>query len=153
MTFSQLKLSINKYMKTRGISQFPTYKDLQGYDQKLFASVKRHGGRLKVAKAMNIKLRRHKRGYWSCLSVAGAALRSYMCSKIAEEMSLKLGYDEELLWREATKDGCLKLPTHTQVLNDGRPDLHYVLQRFGRHQLAQHLMIPQRVMLQINDDM
>lgn len=68
-------------------------------------------------------------------------------------MDVESGYDEEYLWTMAATDGSLKLPTHAEVLNDGRQDLHYVLQRFGRHQLAEHLMIPQRVLLEITDKM
>lgn len=153
MTLSQVKLSINRFMEARGVSDFPAYKDLQEHDQNLFVSVKKLGGRRKVAKAMHIKLRRSKQGHWSSISTAGAALRSYMCTKIAAEMNIESGYGEEYFWNVAATDGSLKLPTHAEVLNDGRPDLHYVLQRFGRHQLAEHLMIPQRVMLQIDDNM
>lgn len=153
MTLSQVKLGINRFMKARGLSDFPTYKDLKQHDQNLFVSVKNLGGRRKVAKAMHIILRRSQYGRWSSISTAGAALRSYICTKIAADMNIESGYGEEYLWNVAATDGSLKLPTHAEVLNDGRPDLHYVLQRFGRHQLAKHLMIPQRVMLQIDENM
>lgn len=153
MTLSQVKLGINRFMEARGLSDFPAYKDLQEHDQNLFVSVKKLGGRRMVAKAMHIKLRRSKHGRWSSISTAAAALRSYICRKFAAKMNVESGYDEEYLWTMAVSDGSLKLPTHAEVLNDGRPDLHYVLQRFGRHQLAEHLMIPQRVMLEIDDKM
>jgi len=51
-----------------------------------------------------------------------------MCTKIAAEMNIESGYGEEYFWNVAATDGSLKLPTHAEVLNDGRPDLHYVLQ-------------------------
>ncbi|XP_057832968.2 uncharacterized protein LOC131043756 isoform X1 [Cryptomeria japonica] len=152
MTLSQVKLTIKKLMKSRDISDMPTYKDLQAFDQNLYASVKTHGGRVKVAKFMGVKLTKSERGRWSSLSVAGAALRSYICSKIAEEMSLEAGYNEDDIWEEAAIDGYLRLPTYPQVLKDGRPDLHYVLQKFGRSLLAEHLKIPQRIMLTISND-
>jgi hypothetical protein len=35
MTLRQVKLSINRFMEARGVSDFPAYKDLQGHDQNL----------------------------------------------------------------------------------------------------------------------
>lgn len=75
-----------------------------------------------------------QKGHWTSVGEAGEAMRKYMLQKLLESrpdiIANGSSVDDaaEILWAEASKKGCLQLPTQAALRADGRKDLRYVLQ-------------------------
>lgn len=88
----------------------------------LLQAVRALGGYHAVAKLSRLNASRRPKGYWLRFETAVAELRSYLASHSR--------------WRDSNR-----LPTHKELLEDGRPDLRYAMQLHSHHGLADALQL------------
>ncbi|KAL2622883.1 hypothetical protein R1flu_003088 [Riccia fluitans] len=143
----QAVAQIRRFMEDNSFSTIPSFEELKSFRRyDLVYSLRKLGGINSVAQMMELRPKRYGKGQWYSLDFAAAAVRSYMCNELIVKQDLcKNSMDrcdlEDMVWDEAIKAGTLEIPSQEHVLKDGRSDLRYLLQKYGRKDLAKSLGI------------
>ncbi|KAG6550698.1 hypothetical protein Mapa_007795 [Marchantia paleacea] len=145
-TTTKLVSKLKSFIEENSLSRFPSFDELRAFARyDLVYSLRKHGGINSVAQMMEIRPKRYG-GQWYSLDCAAAAIRSYICDKLISKRGLSGSsmdrFDlEDMVWNDAAEARTLEIPTQASVLKDGRSDLRYLLQKFGRKHLAEYLDI------------
>lgn len=140
-----LESEIRKFMRDHNLSLFPKPAQLIAENQDdLLVAVREQGGIVAVAKKMGLRAQRNGKGRWKNVEEAAEAMKEYMLEILVEtypDIISKSKERREAIWKEAVEKGFLRLPKQADILEDGRRDLRYALQKFGQEAIADRLGI------------
>lgn len=107
--------------------------------------MREHGGVVAVAKKMGLRAQRNGKGRWKNVEEAAQAMKEYMLENMLDSYPeidrSDAEHRRERIWAQAVKEGSLRLPKQADILEDGRRDLRYALQKFGQESIAERLGI------------
>ncbi|XP_024374746.1 uncharacterized protein [Physcomitrium patens] len=150
---TDLESEIRNFMREHNLSLFPKPSQLIAEKQEdLLAAVREHGGVVAVAKKMGLRAQRNggmlygaQKGRWKNVEEAAQAMKEYMLENMLDSYPeidrSDAEHRRERIWAQAVKEGSLRLPKQADILEDGRRDLRYALQKFGQESIAERLGI------------
>lgn len=137
-----LESEILEFMRDHTLSLFPKPAQLLAENRDdLLVAVREQGGIVAVAKRMGLRAQRNGKGRWKSVEDAAEAMKVYMLENLLESYPDSAKDRGEAIWAEALEEGLLRLPKHADIVEDGRRDLRYALQKFGQEAIADRLGI------------
>lgn len=137
-----LESEILEFMHDHNLSLFPRPAQLMAENRDdLLVAVREEGGVVAVAKKMGLRAQRNGKGRWKNVEEAAEAMKAYMMENLLEIYPESAKDRGEAIWAEALERGLLRLPKQADILEDGRSDLRYALQKFGQEAIADRLGI------------